>query len=146
MESPDRRLDSDRLQVTYPAYGLSVIVTFESDWEEAEKFMLEKAEAEADKIAPQVETQIRKMHDSYAIRYEHLTPTIHVRIVDNGVELTSRYLCPVRERRAVTDRLSRNILGVFMNHPKTDFAYPTTRIFRNNEKGKPATGRPNAPG
>ena len=125
---------------------ISVIVTFESDWEEAEKLMLEKAEVEADKIAPQVETQIRKMQDRYAIRYEHLTPTIYVRIVDNGVELTLRYLCPVRERRAVTHRLSRNILGVFMNHPKIDFAYPTTRIFRNNEEGKPATGGPNAPG
>ena len=122
---------------------ISVIVTFESDWEEAEKLMLEKAEVEADKIAPQVEAQIRKMRDRYAIRYEHLTPTIYVKIVDNGVELTLRYLCPVRERRAITHRLSRNILGIFLSHPSVDFAYPTTRFFRNNEEGKLEAGGPN---
>jgi small-conductance mechanosensitive channel len=121
---------------------ISVTVTFESDWEQAEKLMLEQAEVEADKIEPQVKRQITRMQDRYAIHYEHLTPTVYVRIADSGVELTLRYLCPVRERRSITHRLSRNILQAFIGHPKIDFAYPTTRIFRNIEEGKPQTGGP----
>ena len=121
---------------------LSVVVTFESDWEQAEGLMLERAEVEADKIAPQVKRQIRRMQDRYAIHYEHLTPTVYTRIVANGVDLSLRYLCPVRERRAVTHRLSRMILRAFVGHPKIDFAYPTTRIFRNPQEGKPGAGGP----
>ncbi|MHC4563363.1 MAG: mechanosensitive ion channel family protein [Planctomycetota bacterium] len=119
---------------------LSIIVTFESDWEKAEELMLSKAELEADKIESQVRRQIEQMQQRYAIRYEQLTPTVYTRIVDNGVDLTLRYLCPVRQRRDITHRLSRNILQAFISHPNIDFAYPTTRIFRNNEEGKPGTG------
>jgi len=121
---------------------ISVVLTFESDWEEAEKLVLEKAEVEADKIESQIKRQIKRMQDRYAIHYEYLTPTIYTRIADSGVELTLRYLCPVRERRAMTHRLSRNILQAFIRHPSIDFAYPTTRIFRNTEEGKHGTGRP----
>jgi small-conductance mechanosensitive channel len=121
---------------------ISIIVTFESDWQEAEKLMLEKAEVEADKIEPQVKQQIKRMQNRYAIHYEHLTPTVYTIIADNGVGLALRYLCPARERRAMTHRLSRNILQAFISHPKIDFAYSTTRIFRNNEEGKPGTGGP----
>ena len=121
---------------------ISIVVTFESDWEEADRLMLAKAEVEADKIEPQVQQQIKRMQDRYAIRYEHLTPMVYTSIADNGIELTLRYLCPVRERRAITHRLSRNILQALVSHPKIDFAYPTTRIFRNNEEGKPLAGGP----
>ena len=121
---------------------ISIIVTFESDWEEADRLMLAKAEVEADKIEPQVKQQIKRMQDRYAIRYEHLTPMVYTSIAGNGIELTLRYLCPVRERRAITHRLSRNILQAFVSHPRIDFAYPTTRLFRNNEEGKPLAGGP----
>ena len=121
---------------------ISVVVTFESDWQEAEKLMLAKAEVEADKIEPQVAAQIKRMQDRYAIHYEHLMPTVYTKIADNGIGLTLRYLCPVRERRALTHRLSRNILQAFITHPKIDFAYPTTRLFRNTEEGKPGCGGP----
>ncbi len=120
---------------------ISIIVTFESDWQEAESLMMQKAEVESDKIAPKVERLIKRMQSRYAIRYEHLTPIVYTSIADNGVELTLRYLCPVRDRRMITHRLSRNILQAFIDHPTIDFAYNTTRIFRNNEEGKPGTGR-----
>ncbi len=116
---------------------ISVVVTFESDWQEAEKLMLEKAEVEADKIESQVKRQIKRLQSHYAIRYEHLTPTVYVKIADNGIDLTLRYLCAVRDRREITHRLSRTILQTFISHPAIDFAYATTRIFRNNEEGKP---------
>ena len=121
---------------------IPVVVTFESDWEEAEKLLLEKAEVEADKIERQVKLQIKRMQNRYAIRYKHLTPTVYTSITDNGVKVTLRYLCPVRERRAMTHRLSRNILQAFINHPRIDFAYPTPRIFRNDREGKPDIGGP----
>ena len=123
---------------------LTVTVTFESDWEEAERLMLEKAEVEAERTESEVGRRIKDMQFRYAIRYERLTPIVYTTIAPGGVDLTLRYLSPVRERRATTHRISRNILHAFLGHPRIDFAYPTTRIFRNNEEGKPGTGGPAA--
>lgn len=122
---------------------LTTVVTFESDWELAEKLMLEKAEIEAERIERQVKQQIRLMQSRYAIHYDRLTPIVYTTIADNGVALTLRYLTPVRERRTLGSRIARNILRTFIEHPEVDFAYTTTRIFRNNEEGKIAL-RPEA--
>ena len=123
---------------------LSAVVTFESDWEQAEALLLEKAEIEADKIESEVKRRIEQMQSQYAIRYEHLHPIVYTNIADNGVELTLRYISPVRQRRATTHRISRNILHAFLENPRIDFAYSTTRIYRNTEEGKPGAGGPPA--
>ncbi|MDY7010257.1 MAG: mechanosensitive ion channel family protein, partial [Planctomycetota bacterium] len=112
---------------------LSTTVTFESDWEQAEKLLLEKAEIEAEKIESEVKRRIEQMQSQYAIRYEHLHPIVYTNIADNGVELTLRYISPVRQRRATAHRIARNTLRAFLANPRIDFAYPTTRIYRNTE-------------
>ena len=115
----------------------AAVVTFESDWEQAEGLMLEQAEGEADKIEAEVKRRIEQMQQRYAIHYEQLRPTVYTSIADNGVRLTLRYLTPVRMRRAITHRISQNVLRSFLEHPRIDFAYPTTRWFRNPDEGKP---------
>ena len=120
----------------------STIVTFESDWELAKTLMLEKAETEAEKIEGEVQRQIKQMQSHYAIHYEKLGPIVYTTIAANGVELTLRYLSPVRMRRTVAHRISENILHAFLRHPRIDFAYLTTRIYRNTEEGKPDIGGP----
>jgi len=121
---------------------LSTTVTFESDWEEAERLMLEKAEIEADKMEAEVKRQIEKMQARYAIHYEKFSPIVYTSIDNNGVTLSLRYLSPVRQRRTMNHRISRNVLKALLAHPRIDLAYPTTRIYRNNEEGKPALGGP----
>ena len=115
---------------------INLVVTFESDWEAARDLMLDKAEVEAEKIESQVKAQIAVMQSRYAIRYQQLTPIVYTSIADNGVKLTLRYLCPVRERRAITHRISQNLLRAILGHPQVELAYPTTRLFRNTEEGK----------
>ena len=124
----------------------SVIVTFESDWQEAERLMLSNAEVEAEKIAGEVKRQIKKMQERYAIHYGKLSPIVYTSIADSGVRLTLRYLTPARRRRTVNHRISRNVLEAFIEHPRIDFAYMTARIFRNSEEGKSALGGPQRDG
>ena len=75
-----------------------------------------------------------------------LSPIVYTSIADNGVRLTLRYLTPARMRRTVNHRISRNVLGALIEHPRIDFAYPTTRFFRNPDEGKPALGGPQKDG
>ena len=119
----------------------ATVVTFESDWEEAKRLMLESAQVESDKIESEVRRQIQQMQARYAIRYEQLRPIVYTSIAAHGVELTLRYLSPVRMRRTTTHRISENILRAFLAHPRIDFAYPTTRFYQHVDGAKAPVGR-----
>ncbi len=116
----------------------SVVVTYESDWQAAKDILLSQAEAEAQTIRAEVMERIRAMQHRYAIHYEHLTPTVYTTIADQGIELTLRFLSPVRQRRTIAHRIAEGILQAFAARKDIDFAYPTTRIYRNLEEGKSA--------
>ncbi|HUS92817.1 MAG TPA: mechanosensitive ion channel family protein [Phycisphaerae bacterium] len=115
----------------------TTVVTFESDWEQAKKLMLELADFEADKIETEVKRNIEGMQSQYAIRYRELRPIVYTSIADQGVRLTLRFLSPVRARRGMNHRIAENVLRAFLSHPGIDFAYPTTRMYRNDREGKP---------
>jgi small-conductance mechanosensitive channel len=125
---------------------LKTVVTFESDWQKAKDLIAGEAHEEAERIEEQVRRQITLMQSQYAIHYEHLKPIVYTDVVANGVRLTLRYLSPVRARRATTHRIWEGILASFNAEETIDFAYPTTRIFRNNEEGKPGAGGPERTG
>jgi len=113
---------------------MDVTVTFESDWDKARQIMLERATKGADEMQRRVESALKQSARKYPIKYSKLTPAVYVRIVDNGVKLTLRYLADARRRRMVGDELSRGILQDFEVCSDINFAYPTTRIVR--EPGK----------
>jgi small-conductance mechanosensitive channel len=115
---------------------LPIVVTFESDWKAAKELLLAQALEEAERMEREVDRQIKIMQNQYAIHYQRLRPIVYTSIADQGVRLTLRYLSPVRERRASEHRISEAVLEEFIRHPRIDFAYPTTRIFRNSEEGK----------
>ncbi len=124
---------------------LAITVTFESDWQRAKAIMLQQAQEEAAKIEEEVRRQIRAMQGHYAIHYQRLTPIVYTRIATEGVRLTLRYLVPARRRRTMDHEIAEGILEDFAQEPRVDFAYPTTRFYRNPNEGKPALGGPPRP-
>jgi hypothetical protein len=71
------------------------------------------------------------------IFYSKLTPTVYTSVVAFGVQLTIRYLVEPRRRRGSEQQLWEAILDAFDAEPDLDFAYPTSRVFRASEEGKP---------
>jgi small-conductance mechanosensitive channel len=109
---------------------LKIVVTFESNWKKAKDIMLSFAEKESERIKEDVAVKIKKMSERYLIYYEKLTPIVYTKIVDNGIELSLRYLTKAKQRRITQDKLSQDILNEFEKHPDINFAYPTYRIVR----------------
>lgn len=116
---------------------LNVVVTFESDWRRAKVVLQDIAERNAAEVADEARQQIRKSAHQYMIHYKHLTPITWVAVVDIGVAISVRYLCRARARRSSAHALWAEILLAFDAEPAIDFAYPTTRMFRNHIEGKP---------
>lgn len=109
---------------------IKIVITFESNWKKAEEIILGHAQKEADKTGDEVAMRIKKMAEKYLIFYDKLTPIVYTKIIENGIELSLRYLTEVKKRRQHQDRLNRLILDDFGKEKDIDFAYPTYRIVK----------------
>ncbi|MBT8213116.1 MAG: mechanosensitive ion channel family protein, partial [Acidimicrobiia bacterium] len=104
------------------------LVTFESDWEEAERLMLEAMGEQAhETTSGEVARRLRMAALRYDIKYTHLTPTTYVTVRDSGVEITGRLLVPARSRRSVEQAIRRALLHAIAATPNVELAYPTRR-------------------
>jgi len=107
---------------------LPLTVTFGSDWEAARDIMLDLAAESADLVEQQAAEEIRQMSREFLVHYSILTPFVYVRVVENGVRLTLRYLCDVRKRRGTEHALTVSILSAFKDAGCVEFAYPALRL------------------
>jgi small-conductance mechanosensitive channel len=86
---------------------LSVPVAYDTDWRTAETIMQEEAARASDS------TDARAALDSFARRYPipraELEPRVFVRATDNWMELSARFIVPVRTARSVKDALTRRV-------------------------------------
>lgn len=121
---------------------VAVVVTFESDWRGAKEILLDVAHECADHLSEDAERTLRRAAREYFIFYSKLTPTVYTSVVGEGVQLTMRYLVAPRRVRGSEQDVWEAILDRFADRDDIDFAYPTTRFFRNPEEGKPSAGGP----
>ncbi len=131
---------------------IPVLVTFESDYEEAERIIA----GVLSRLAPDVEhtagARIRATAHRYTIKIGTLTPTTYLTVRDSGVLITARYLVGVRARRGVEQDIWRGILRGFGEAANVELAYPTVRTYFDgpielDRGGSPALpDRPPAPG
>jgi small-conductance mechanosensitive channel len=110
---------------------IPVLLTFESDWEQA-KTILQCIADEESTLPEDAAESIRQASERYMIVYSKLTPIVYTKIEQNGVLLTIRYLCGVRRRRGTQQVISEKILKAFAQHPEIEFAYPTYRFYQRH--------------
>jgi small-conductance mechanosensitive channel len=111
---------------------IPILVTFESDWKKAKELLQKIANDNSDITSGRVERQIKRAARKFLIYYRHLTPIVYTDIKDSGVLLTIRYLCETRTRRGTQQEIQEAILQEFAQHTNIEFAYPTTRLYREN--------------
>ncbi len=121
---------------------IAVLVTFESDWETAKDILERIAEKHTTHVTTAAEERLKEASKRYLIYYRTLTPTVYTSVRDSGVLLTIRYLIEPRRRRGSEQSIWEDILREFARHDTIDFAYPTTRFYRNPVEGKPGARAP----
>lgn len=118
---------------------IPVLITFESNWEQAKTILGKIINQHAEHLTKNVEKEIKEATKKYLITYLHLTPVVYTSVKDSGVLLTMRYLCDVRKRRTSEHEIWEDILKEFAKNKEIEFAYPTTRFFNQHLEG-PDTG------
>lgn len=116
---------------------IPVMVTFESNWREAKKILLEISQKYTEKFSAEAEKHVKEASKRLLVFYSKLTPNVYTSVSDSGVLLTIRYLCKPRSRRNTEEVIWEDILHAFTESDDIDFAYPTRRFFYNATEGKP---------
>lgn len=121
----------------YIWHEIPVLVTFESNWEQAKKILEEVIRRRGEEFTQTAENQIRQAAGRMMIYVGKLTPIVYTSVKDSGVLLTMRFLCNPRRRRGTEQEIWEDILREFAKHDDIDFAYPTQRFYQNQIEGKP---------
>ena len=115
-------------------------ITFESNWQKA-KSILEKV---LDDLSPSFtdteKRELQQLATRYFIKLGKMTPIVYTSVVENGIQLTMRYLTPARERRNVERTMWERVLADFGKEDDIAFAYRTQRVFYNPNEGRPGVG------
>ena len=113
---------------------ISVLITFESHWEQAKSILTRIIKEHAESLSEDAEKKIIEASKKYMIFYRYLTPTVYTSVRDSGILLTMRFMCDARKRRGTEHAIWEDILSEFARHKKIEFAYPTQRYFIRKEE------------
>ncbi|MGD1867248.1 MAG: mechanosensitive ion channel family protein [Phormidesmis sp.] len=113
----------------YIWHEIPVLITFESDWEEAKTILFKQVNTHAEHLSGSAEEHLRKAGQKYMISYSKLTPTVYTTVRDSGILLTLRYLCEPQRRRGSEQVLWEGILREFAKNDDISLAYPTHRFY-----------------
>jgi small-conductance mechanosensitive channel len=122
----------------YIWHELPVLITYESNWEDAKKILEAISRENSESVSNDAERDFKKATEKYMISFKNLTPAVYTSVQKSGILLTIRYLTHPRKRRDTEQAMWESILREFAKRKDIDFAYPTTRIFNNPIEGKPA--------
>lgn len=90
---------------------ITIPITYDSDWKEAESKILSIVEKESSQIAGQAEGEISKLGDKYYLFKRSVKPAIFLTLTDNWITFNIRYIAEARNRRELHNKLSRLILA-----------------------------------
>jgi small-conductance mechanosensitive channel len=109
---------SNKSTFTSPVYNFSAIfefiweeltvpISYRSDWHQAEEII--KEEAVRASASEGARAAITAMERRYPIPHAEVEPRVFVRATDNWMELSARFVVPVREARTAKDEITRRI-------------------------------------
>ena len=129
------------LQLKYKGFQyiwneISILITFESNWENAKSILEKISSKRTAHLSKPAERRIIEASKKFMITDQRLDPKVFTKIGASGIEFTIRYLCtPIRRRRS-EQHMWEDILTAFAKYDDIDFAYPTIRRYIGAEEGK----------
>jgi small-conductance mechanosensitive channel len=88
-------------------------ISYKDDRARAEQIILESVARHTQDIAHMAQPELDRLKQRFFIEAADIEPRVYLRITDNWVELSVRFLCATRDIRAVKNAISRDILAGF---------------------------------
>ena len=95
---------------------IQIRISFDSNWQKAKEILLEIINKENIKLSTSKKKNIQKKYRELTEKYPRLEPAVYVKAVDDGVQLTLRYICDTRNRRVTSQEIWEAVLKEFLKH------------------------------
>ncbi|HUV61586.1 MAG TPA: mechanosensitive ion channel domain-containing protein [Thermoplasmata archaeon] len=89
---------------------ISIPVTYDSDWKDAISRFTKIVTEETRDVTLHAEKEMSGIMNRYYLSKRSVEPAIYVRLTDNWINLSIRYIALARERRVLQDSIFRKIL------------------------------------
>lgn len=89
---------------------LRVPISYKDDRNRAEQILLEAVQRNTLETAHLAQPELDRLKREYFIEAAEIRPRVYLRLTDNWVELTVRFLCGTHDIRGLKDRISRELL------------------------------------
>lgn len=86
-------------------------ISFKDDRNRAEQIILESVRRHTQDMENLAQPEIERLKREFFIEAASIKPRVYLRITDNWVELSVRFLCGTHDVRGLKDRISRDILS-----------------------------------
>lgn len=106
---------------------MQIPIAYNDDRKKAEQIVLEAARRHTLKIADLGEDALAELERRYTISRADLDPRVFMRLTDNWVEFSVRFVCQTHGVREVKDRMSREIISA-LDEAKIGIASATSVI------------------
>jgi small-conductance mechanosensitive channel len=90
---------------------LSLPISFHDDRARVEQILLEAAAKETVPITELAAPALEALEKRFSMKPAEVTPRVYLRITDNWIELTVRFLCRNHDVRGLKDRMSREVMA-----------------------------------
>lgn len=107
---------------------LSFPITYSSDWKAAKVLIIDVISHETMEIEELAKNEISHMERKYFLSKGSTNTEVFLRMTDNWVELTARYVTPARQRRMIRSRISQKILEGIEKSERIKIASQTVDI------------------
>ena len=88
---------------------MHIPISYNDDASIVEQIMIDAASRETVKIEELAQPTLKLLEEKYSIKSADIAPKVYMRLTDNWVELTVRFLCRDHDMRGLKDRMSREI-------------------------------------
>jgi small-conductance mechanosensitive channel len=85
-------------------------ISYNDDWSVVENILLDAAGRQTVQIEEIATPTLKILQDKFSIEPGDIQPRVFMRLTDNWVELTVRFLCKDHDIRGLKDRMSREII------------------------------------
>ena len=90
---------------------IHIPITYKADRELVEKIMLESARKETVKIDDIAAPMLKNLEEKFSIERADIEPEVYMRLTDNWVEMSVRFLCKDHHIRRLKSRMSKDIIS-----------------------------------
>lgn len=116
-------------------HEVAVVLSFGSNVKKARDILSEITNAHAAEFVDEAEAALKHAQESFMLKFTIFTPAVYVSATENGIKLTSRYLCPVRKTRNTEQAIVLDLIERYQAEKDIDYAFRTMRLKADERLG-----------